>query len=84
MLLSWKLQYNLILGCSFASSPPQGAETPALVPKLPVRGGDNVLDPWVALREQGCALCSQGCSLPLASGSMLTYKVCVGNSSLQI
>lgn len=84
MLLSWKLQYNLIQRCQFGSGSPRGDETPELILKLPFRGGDNVLDPWVTLREQGCVPCSKGCSLPLADGSMLTYKVCVRDPVLKI
>lgn len=59
MLLSWRPQDNLTQGCSFGLGPPRGAETPAWVPQLPFRGGDNVLGPWATLREGKVACCVQ-------------------------
>lgn len=75
---------QLIQGCQFGSCPSRRDETPEWILKPPYRGGDNVLDPWVTLREQGCVVGSNFCSLPLASGLMSTSKVCVGSSLLKI
>ena len=66
--LSWKLQYNLF---QFDSGPPRRDETPELSLKLPFRGADGGLGPWVSDLEGGqgsSMMCPEVSFLPLAYG----------------